>query len=643
MTAFIASVLVKVTVVTAVALAGSRLARRARAAVRHVWLAAAFGVLLVLPIASLVVPAIGIPVPIAMPEEAASPTPADIPPVAETTAATELSVRAAAPRRSLVPSWQTLAAGAWIAGTLLVLLPALGGLRQVRRLRRSAVAWRAGQDVVDRIAADAGIGRRVDLLLHEWMPGPMTCGVLHPAIVLPAEAREWSAEDLHRAILHELEHVRRGDWGVQCLARVICACYWFHPLVWTASRQLALEAERACDDAVLRRGDATAYADQLVLLAERLSGAQEQPLLAMANRDDLATRVGAVLDHRQPRGRAGARWIALAIAASATILMTMSPLRIVATARQTEAQTPAPKFDAASVKPCRVEDSPPGPARGTAGGTNATFSPGRMHVPCVTLQQLIYLAYAAYGASAEERLANDNPGAAANDTKVRGGPSWVRSQRDKYTVEATAAGATERTVLLGTMLRTLLEERFKLKIRREIEEVPMFALTTSKSGFKVKPMKEGECDPDHDRQPTMDPDAKPLCGGLTMGGRGPNAVWRFAGFPVSALAGRLSGAVGRHVIDRTGIEGEFIYRLEFHPDENTPGIRWPPERDADTSAPMAASLFTALEEQLGLKLENTRAPRGFLVIDHVERPTPDRGPALFEPLPQSIGPGSRGR
>jgi uncharacterized protein (TIGR03435 family) len=348
-----------------------------------------------------------------------------------------------------------------------------------------------------------------------------------------------------------------------------------------------------------------------------------------------------VLDDRQPRGRAGTRWVAVAIAVSALILMTMSPLRIVATARQTEARAPVQKFDAASVKPCRPEEAPPGPARGTAGGTNATFSPGRMHVPCVTLQQLIYLAYAAYGAAPDERLANDNPGAAANDTKVRGGPSWVRSQRDKYTVEATAAGATERTVLLGTMLRALLEERFTLKIHRETEDVPMFALTTGRSGFKVKPMKPGDCDPD--REPTMDPNEKPRCDSVNMRAHGPNTVWTFAGFPLTALAGRLSGAVGRHVIDRTGIEGEFLFRLEFHPDENTPGIRWPPERDADTTAPMAASLSTALDEQLGLKLENIRAPRGFLVIDHVERPAPDRGPALFEPLPPSIGPGSRGR
>src|SRR6202050_2056045 len=136
----------------------------------------------------------------------------------------------------------------------------------------------------------------------------MPCGVAHPAIVLSPDAQTWDGEDLGRAIVHELEHVRRRDWLSQCLARAVCAVYWFHPLVWIAWRQLALEAERACDDAVLGRSEAAAYADQLVGLARRLSmsaktaskmTAAKSPLLAMANRADLATRVGAVLDSGQ--------------------------------------------------------------------------------------------------------------------------------------------------------------------------------------------------------------------------------------------------------------------------------------------------------------------------------------------------------
>ena len=279
-------------------------------------------------------------------------------------------------------------------------------------------------------------------------------------------------------------------------------------------------------------------------------------------------------------------------------------------------------FDVASIKPCSVAEAPPGPARGTAGGTNASFSPGRMNVPCVTVEQLIYLAYAGSGATPDEWLVNGSPGSASDATKVRGGPAWVHSQRDKYAIEATAPGASDRYVLLGAMLRTLLEERFQLKVHRETEDVPMYALTVAKGGFKLQPMKDGECNAD--RSAAYDPRAtKPLCGSVNTRSNGPNSVWTFGGFEISALAGRLSATLDRHVIDRTGLTGEFLMRLEFHPDENTPRIAWPAERDADTSVPQAATIFTALEQQLGLKLEKTKAPRGFLVVDHVERPSPN--------------------
>lgn len=171
----------------------------------------------------------------------------------------------------------------------------------------------------------------------------MTCGVAHPAIVLPSEAQSWPAEDLNRALVHELEHVRRADWVSHGLARALCAAYWFHPLVWIAWRQLTLEAERACDDAVLARSEATAYADQLVALARRLSSAARPQLLAMASRADLTARVGAVLDSRQCRGRAGALQVALACVAAALVTITIAPLTMVA------AQPPTPQAELATL------------------------------------------------------------------------------------------------------------------------------------------------------------------------------------------------------------------------------------------------------------------------------------------------------
>src|SRR4029077_13263520 len=136
-----------------------------------------------------------------------------------------------------------------------------------------------------------------------------------------------------------------------CLARVACAAYWFHPLVWAACRQLTLEAERSCDDAVLKNSEATAYADQLVGLARRRSAVRRSPALAMANRSDLAARIGALLDRRQSRGPVGAVLV-VACAVAIAIVLTMSPLRMVAAPRSSTpgAAQSIPKWEAVSIR-----------------------------------------------------------------------------------------------------------------------------------------------------------------------------------------------------------------------------------------------------------------------------------------------------
>jgi TonB family protein len=348
-----ASIVLKVTVTLALGHIALRLARRSRAALRHALLAAIFGVLLLLPIVSMVAPAVRIslsvptPVPLSAgdqeriaPAFAADVTPSALPGRSgEAVASIVTTVVTPGFPKSTGLSTSAVLLAIWIAGTALFLLRMAIGLSQVRRLCRSAVPWPHGQPVLETLARDAGIHRRVDVLLHAALPGPMTCGVVHPAIVLPEDAPTWDHDDRNRAIMHELEHVRRADWLSHCLARAVCTAYWFHPLVWIAWRRFALEAERSCDDAVLGRSEATAYADQLVGLAQRISLASrataqattaKSPLLAMANRADLARRVGALLDTRQRRGRAGILSVSLASAAAAVLVLTVSPLRMVA-------------------------------------------------------------------------------------------------------------------------------------------------------------------------------------------------------------------------------------------------------------------------------------------------------------------------
>jgi hypothetical protein len=132
--------------------------------------------------------------------------------------------------------------------------------------------------------------------------------------------------------MHELEHIRRGDWTVHIMARVVCAFYWFHPLVWVAWRKLSLEAERSCDDAVLLRAERADYAEQLVNMARRLSGSLAPPVLSMANRSDLSTRVSAILDSKQRRGRAGILCATASLVVAALVVLAIAPVRAVGTA-----------------------------------------------------------------------------------------------------------------------------------------------------------------------------------------------------------------------------------------------------------------------------------------------------------------------
>ena len=598
------SLIVKATVVIAVAMAAGWLTRRRRAAVRHLIFAGAFAVLALLPAATAVVPAV--PVRLAMPSIADTGFTA---PVNRTVEA--LMLVAGGPSESPVNSRTrpmrspfTLLPIVWSAGLICCLVPVALGLWQIRRVRRHGLPWRDAQTMTNDLARHAGFGRPVDVMVHEAIVGPMTCGVVRPAIVFPLDARTWREADVRRALTHELEHVRRGDWVTLCLARVICAVYWFHPLVWIANRQLCVNAERACDDAVLRESHAFGYADQLVVLAERSLARTRRPLLAMANRGDLRTRVHAVLNTRQQRGAAGLRArITVTIAAVASLAL-LAPLRIVASAigqapAGSQVQTPAgptarPQFEVASIKPSfsdRIMNVRPLPGRLTADAT---------------LQVLMQSAYG------------------VQPFQIVGGPGWLSSAR--YELEAKAA--TENRDQLLLMLQPLLEDRFNLKTHREVKELPVFTLVSNRGGLKLPAPGEGVCvDSAADAAvewaggrmavPGELQPAKGRCGSaiVVLGPAG--AQMRGGRIAMSELVRMLSMLLGRSVLDKTGFTALFDVQLDFVPDETTPAMP-PPPPDSGISG---ASLAEALQEQLGLRLQATKGPVEVIVVDRAERPS----------------------
>jgi hypothetical protein len=155
---------------------------------------------------------------------------------------------------------------------------------------------------------------------------------------------------LRRALVHELEHVRRGDWTLQIVVRAVCAVWWFQPLVWVLWRQLSLDAERACDDAVIAKEQDMEYAEQLVNLAARLSAAGTQFTLGMANRSDLSARVSALLDAGRRRGRVRAGALGAVLSVAVLLSTAIAPLRAVpATAKV------SPLAPAAARQPERVQ------------------------------------------------------------------------------------------------------------------------------------------------------------------------------------------------------------------------------------------------------------------------------------------------
>ena len=597
---FAATLLVKATLTLAVALAVTGLARRSRAAVRHVLLVTAFAVLLVLPAASFMMPSRGVRLP-ATPAASSAPVTAVVP-VMTSPSPTSLGAQ------ELVDTFRSdsgMTASAllwtvWGAGALLCLLPVLAGTWHVRALRRSGSSCARGDALLRRLSAEAGLNRSIAVRVHESIPGPMTYGALRPVVLMPLDAESWSDDALSRAMIHELEHVRRGDWLSQYMARIVGALYWFHPLVWMARRRLNLEAERACDDAVLRRSEATAYAHQLVLLAERLASTATPPLLAMAACRDLSTRVRAVLDGAQARGRAGVLSVATAIVVAALFIAAVAPLRAVrqVQALSNGAQQPPLAFETASVKPNKSGDEERFTRVDPGGG---------LTVVNMQLRELITWAYQ------------------IQSFQLEGGPGWIASDRfDILAKPEREVPSTGEQDPRRMMLRTLLADRFKLVMHKETKELPIFDLVLARQDGKLGPqLRPAAVDcaarAAAARAGTPPPSSGPPGPGFCGTTMNPVSV-RGGGATMAMLASLLERAAKRLVIDRTGLKGNWDLEVNYTPDRSQlpPGVELPSSID-----PNGPSLFTALEEQLGLKLRPARGPVEVLVINSVQQPTPN--------------------
>jgi uncharacterized protein (TIGR03435 family) len=513
--------------------------------------------------------------------------------------------------------WSAVAAWAWGAVAFALLVRFATGVWLVGRLMSTARAVEGGVWESERIAV------------------PVTVGWWRPQVLLPGAWRTWSREKLDAVLTHEGAHARRHDGLVAAMAAVNRCVFWFHPLAWMLERRMALLAEQACDEySVAALGDRDWYARLLLEMAGGPPGRLRGHALTMAATSHMRRRIDALLRPGRTfsRGMSRAGWAAVAACAVPLVFgagaveldqQAAGPAQVI--------KTPAPKFEVAAIKPCASQD-PGGKGRGgRGGGRGVTTSPGRLTANCVTLKDLIQGAYVA---NQDDAPVNTQP---FDEGLVRGGPSWVYS--DRYSIQAetddpAAKGPTDgrglpaTKLMTGPMLRGLLAERFRLKIRREEEEIPVYALTAAKGGFKLKPMEAGACrEVDTSKGISMAemraPGQKPLCVNH-VGLNGPNFTLDAAGSTMHRFALGLGGMIlGRPVLDKAGISGEYMFHLEFSRDEASRGtLPLPPDYPgANADVPAAPSVFAEVERTMGLKLVAEKGPRGYLVIDSVERPT----------------------
>lgn len=251
---------------------------------------------------------------------------------------------------------------------------------------------------------------------------------------------------------------------------------------------------------------------------------------------------------------------------------------------------PQPKleFEVASIKPNATGEN----------GMRIQTTPGRYIAKNLTARALIMNAFN------------------VKDFQIGGGPAWIASDRfdvdaktgnadDPEDAKSTKAEMLAKADQIRSMMQSLLADRFKFKMHEESKEAPAYALVVGKNGPKLKPAEGGA-------------EARQM---MRMG-RGQLSAKKIT---MDSLASQFSNMVGRPVVNKTGLSGEYDVDLEWTPDSGqaagpigggpTAGDAPPP---VDSSGP---SIFTAVQEKLGLKLEGTKAPVKVIVIDSIEKPS----------------------
>jgi bla regulator protein blaR1 len=389
---------------------------------------------------------------------------------------------------------------------------------------------------------------------------PGVLGIFRPVVLLPAGITDClTPRQLQSILEHELCHVRRRDNLTAALHMLVEAVFWFYPLMYWIRARLIEERERACDEAVLEAGsDAEVYAEGLLNVCKFYLESL-LPCVAGIGGADLKRRVVRIMTKQVVRKLDFSR--KLLLGATGVVVIGVPIVLGLLTTELGRAKSQAD--NPAAVLPIYNTVS----IKPTKPGSNTEMlgtSSGNLSANGATLQMLIGLAYG------------------VSDFQIVGGPNWLSSERYDVAAKAGSSAIGELQGIVGQrMIQALLEGRFKLAVHRETRQFPVYALTVAGSGPKIQESKAG-------------------IGLLIAKGQ-----LISKGGQMGMLVDQLSRRLGRPVLDQTGLTGNYDFMLQWR------------SEDQDSDAP---SIFRAVGEQLGLKLESQQLPVDVLAIDHAEKP-----------------------
>jgi uncharacterized protein (TIGR03435 family) len=412
---------------------------------------------------------------------------------------------------------------------------------------------------------------------------PGVFGIFRPVLLLPAGiADRLTSEQLQAILAHELCHVRRRDNLAAWVHMVVEALFWFHPLVWWIGARLIEERERACDEEVLTLGNSPfAYAEGILNVCKHYV---QSPLACTSGVTgaDLKKRIREIMTVRVSSRLTWGRKVVLTAAGVTAITL---PVVVGLLRAQTLPPPPAFTYEVVSIRAAN------------AGDANSRIGPGAqggVRTQNTTVMQLLTFAYD------------------MRDYQFEEAPGWVRSERfdvnftpDKPEIQPGPGMARDRIEALfdrqRQRMRAVLRDRFGLRLRADTKERPMYALTIARRGHKLGQPKDGS------GGPHLSLNRSQMTG---------------TGVYLDMVTRSLSNLVQRPVINETGLNGPYDFELRWTPDSaiQLPGKLAPPDEPANAGDSGGTSIFTALTEQLGLRLESRRGPVTVFVIEHIEKP-----------------------